>query len=87
MQILHEGSSAHNRLHSNVSERFQKKKHGRLRMVRKGRTLTAIDFLAGLCGIAPLLKADEREPLGPPRIPVLGQEDARDPAKALEYLP
>lgn len=51
------------------------------------RKLTAIDLLASLCRIGPLLEADERKPLRPPRIPVLGQEDTRDPAKAFEYLP
>lgn len=50
-------------------------------------TLTAIDLLARLCGIAPVLEADEREPLRSLRVSVLGQEDPRHPAEAFEYLP
>ena len=50
-------------------------------------TRTAINLLTSLCGIASLLEADEREPLRPLRVPVLGQKDPRDAAEAFEYLP
>lgn len=46
----------------------------------------AVDLLARPRGVGPVGVADEREPLCPPRFPVLGQEDARDAAVPLEDL-
>lgn len=54
---------------------------------RDKKSPTAVDLLTRLCGVAPVLEADEREPLRSLRVPVLGQEDSRHPAEALEYLP
>ena len=41
---------------------------------------------ASLDRVRPIDKADESEPLGQPRISVLGQEDSGDTAKPLEHI-
>ena len=53
----------------------------------KEKRLTAIDLLARLRGIGPLLETDKRKPLRAARLPVLGQEHPRHAPEALEDLP
>ena len=54
-------------------------------MARRG-SRTAVNLLARLGRIRPLLITDERKALRPSRLAVFGQEDSRDAAESFEDL-
>lgn len=66
------------------NEDIRKKKRTKRRN-KKG-AHTSINLLTRLSGIRPFLETDKREPLGPIRFPILGQEYPRHASKTFENL-